>query len=295
MAARARWGLVCAVAVWGFEPAVSSLFVGNIDAYNAFLATAMVAAILAGRSRLAGVVWALLTLVKMLPVALLVPALWWRRWRLLQGFAATMAAYFLLLVTTGRLAHEWFFVREVIPAIPSRWRYISIAPGRALVELAGLSERWEDPSFVLAVTRISVGVLVVAYVALLWWLRRRSVGWLRALEFSIIFYPLLSPMLEFHHFVWILPALLLQLRRWAQGAMPKGVAAVLLIGWVILQLQQYLVFQMAKLGQWIHYVSLMACLLIVGALIVEFVKTHPAHEHPKAPAPASAPSLETAR
>ena len=199
-----------------------------------------------------------------------------------------MVIYFFLLLATGRLQYEWFFATEMVPYIPRYWRYISIAPGRALIELLGMGARWNDPYFAMAVGNASIAVLGTGYIGLLVWLRRRRTGWLRVLELAILAYPLLSPMLEFHHFVWILPALLLQMRRWAMGRMHWAVAAALLAGWVTIQLQQLFVFHLVKLGRWVHYVALMGYLIIMIALIAELVIERRARQSAGGTAPAGA-------
>jgi hypothetical protein len=120
-----RWGLTAAFLGATFYPATVCVYVGNIGLTNAFLAIGMVGALLTGAPLAAGVFWGLLTLVKMVPLVLLVPFLFWRQWRVIKGFLLVMAAYLLLLVVTGRVGQEWFFVHECMPKIPAHWRSIA--------------------------------------------------------------------------------------------------------------------------------------------------------------------------
>ena len=247
----------------------------------------MVCALLGGRQRLAGVMWGLLALVKILPVFLLFPILLWRRWRLLQGFLAINLLYFILLVATGRVGEEWFFVNEVMPAIPRWWRGISIIPGRFVMLALGLHESvYMNPHGFDLVSRTSLICWLVFYLWLLIWMRRRGVDWLRALEMAILTYPLLTPLLEYHHFVWIMPALLLHLRRWLSGQMSLRIAMGLLAGWVILNAGFPFVFQLSKFGQWSHFPVLFGYGLLIVVAIVEL-----AGETATSPRPAQIPKL----
>ena len=268
----AAWSLVCAFAVSCYQPAMSSLNQGNIDPFNALLAVAMVAALLASKPRTAGALWAGLTLVKMMPLVLIVPILLWRRWRVLQGFLIVMAVYFVALVATGHLGHEWYFVREFIPVISRWWREISISPVRLGLYLSGFAHLYDNPLTFDLTIRVYVAIMVALYLAFLVALRRRGVDWMRALEAAILVYPLLSPLLEYHHFVWIFPALFLQLRRWAEGRMSSSRAAGLLAGWILLQVGYLLSFQFFKWGIYVQFTPLVGYALILLFFMLDLPK-----------------------
>ncbi len=268
-AAAARWWLVTAFAVAAYMPALSAIYIGNIDPVNALLAVAMVAALLAARPRLAGAAWALLMLVKMLPLALLAPLVMWRCWRVLAGALAVLGGYFVLLLATGRLGHEWYLVSEMIGDVPRWWRHISITPARALLELSGHGEIWRDPYGFTLAARVQLALLGTGYLGLILWLRLRGVDRLRALELAMIAYPILTPLLEYHHFVWMLPALLLQLRRWVEGEMNGAVAGVLLAGWLLLQASWTIAHQLGGANQLIQYLSLVAYLIVLAGSVAE--------------------------
>ena len=280
-----HWGLITAFALCAFEPATSCLYLGNIDPVSAFYAVAMVAALLLARPRWAGVIWALLTLVKMLPLALLIPVLFWRRWRVLQGFLIALAVYFVILVVTGRLGYEWFFVREIIPPIPPWWRYISITPIRFVLHLLGQDRLYDDPHTFLVISRLNVLTMAVLYTGLLAWLRRRGLAWMRGLEVAILLYLLMTPLLEYHHFVWIMPAMLLQIRRWAEGRMAPGIALALLAGYALLFGTYHFYMIYARLGLWVHFTPLIGYVIIIAAELIEIFRERPA---PPDPAPEEA-------
>ncbi len=268
-----HWTLATAAVVFLFQPSISSLYVGNIDPLNTFLAVGMVCALFSGRERLSGVAWGLLALIKMLPVALILPVFLWKRWRVLQGFLGLMVVYFIVLLVMGRLDDEWYFVTEVAPGVPRWWRGISLMPARFVLLAFGLEkEVYDNPHGFDLVSRISLVIFLAGYVWLLIWARRREIGWLRGLELAILAYPLLTPLLEFHHFVWIMPALLLQLRRWLSGQMGLGVACWLMGGWVMLNAGFQSVYQLSALGHWCHFPILAGYGLLIVTSIVEVAR-----------------------
>ncbi len=266
---RAHWWLATAFATAAFMPAVSAIYIGNIDPYNALLAVAMVALLAKERPRAAGVVWALLTLVKLLPGALLIPVLLWRRGRVLAAFLATMLVYLLILIAMNRLQFEWYFFREMLPKVPSYWRNISITPIRILFDATGHGDLWNNPYAFETAARIQLALFAAAYCAVLFNLKRRGLDWMRGLEVAIVLYPILTPLLEYHHFVFMLPALYLQARRWAEGRMGWGVAGGLLAGWVMLQIGFIIGFQFSNIGEHSQYFSTLAYFAIMAFTLTD--------------------------
>lgn len=233
-----NWGTVSALLVAIFSPAAAcSLFIGQIQPFNAFLAMALCGAIVLRRERLAGVYWAMLCLVKIMPVMLIVPFLFWKKRRIFEGFLAFMAGYFLMLVALGRVGYEWYFVTEVIDKIGFHWRGISMSIPRIIV-LYVMPEGWhDDPARYNLVTRVTLGFIAVLFVAFTAAARRRRWSLLRAMELGLLFTPLLSPLFESHHPAWALPVLFLHLRRWVRREMYTWTAFGLSIGWLGLCLE----------------------------------------------------------
>lgn len=253
---RRHWGLITAFAAVTYLPATSCFWLKNADPINGLLATLMLAGVLAGREALAGVFLALLALSKVSPVLLILPVFLWRRWCMVWGFLAVMAVYFLVLVALGRVGTEWFFVTEILPAV-GRWgREISISPMRLAVELAGRGEYHHNPHGFMLAARYGLLVLAGLYLGLLGLLRWRRVAWLRALEVTLVFFPIISPLLEYRHFVWILPVLFLQLGRWATGQLPLGRALGLLAGWQLLSMGFFAGHFFSGHGEWSHFAPL---------------------------------------
>ncbi|MCE5228754.1 DUF2029 domain-containing protein [bacterium] len=265
---RSRWWLTTAFITAAFMPAVSAIYIGNIDPYNALLAMGMVAALATGRQRLAGVIWALLTLVKLLPGVLMIPVLLWRKSRVLAAFIGTMAVYLILLLVTGRFHYEWFFFREMLPKVPGYWRWISITPIRAIIEMSGHGEAWNNPYVFEIAARGQLAMFAAAYIGILYWLRRRGLEWMRGLEVAIVLYPMLTPLLEYHHFVFMMPAIYLQTRRWAEGRMGWSIAGGLFAGWVMQQIGFIVGFQFSNIP-FSQYFSTLAYFVIIGFTLAE--------------------------
>jgi hypothetical protein len=280
-----NWLLASAVIVAAFSPAgASSLFLGQTDPINAYLAMAMAAAFLIGRDRLSGVYWAMLCLVKSIPVFLLIPIIFWRRWRILQGWLLFMAGYALVLFLTGRIQYEWFFVSDVSHLIPFRWRGISITIPRAIMLLFFPSQWHETPAIYESFVQVGLISGLIGIVATVWVAHRRQVNFERALEISLLFLPFLTPLLENHHFVWVMPALLFQIRRWMRGEMSAAAAAVLALGWSIVMLDYFAYNLLAHKGMISKFFSMPGGLLLLIASAVEILRL------PRKPSAAAAAS-----
>lgn len=269
-----HWGLVTALLTSIYFADSACVYLGNIDPLNGLLAVAMVAGVFSGLPLLAGVCWGLLTLIKMMPVVLIVPLLFWRQWRVLQGFLLAMAVYFLVLVALGRLGEEWYFVREAIPAIPVWWRCITISPLGFFLRLCGHQALFDEPRAFVALVRWCELVYVSLFLLLNLLMRLRRCGLVRALEVSIVFYPLLSPLLEYHHFVWIMPALFMQARRWAQGEMTPRMAVALGLAWVMLCAAFHVQDLMAlKMPDLMHFAALPGYLAVLALTLADLFQS----------------------
>lgn len=273
-----NWLLFTAVIFAAFDPAAKTvLFTGNIDPWNLLAMTAFIAALLHGRDRLAGVAWAVLCLVKMVPVLLIVPIVLWRRWRVMQGWFVFMLGYLLLLIATQRLKYEWFFVTDVMEEISFEWRWISISVPQFFLKYF-LPESWnEDPQRFALFTNGVLGFFGLLMLGGIARLRQLGASFLRVLEFGIIFLPLLTPLLEGHHYAWTLPAFFLQLGRWFRGEMKEVPAAVYAVGWFVISRDFFYIDMMHNFGYWPKFMPMFGGLLLIVAAGIEMFRP-PAEE-----------------
>lgn len=267
---RREWALATAVIFAGFGPAAKTvLFTGNIDPWNLLAMTAFIAALLRGRERLAGAYWAILCLVKMVPVLLIVPLILWRKWRVLEGWTLFMTGYLALLLATNRVGYEWFFVREVMPEIAFEWRWISISFPQLLLDYVFPAAWNEDPARFHLVMNVTLGTFALGLFAGVGYMKSKRADFLRVLEFAILYLPLLSPLLEGHHYSWTLPALFLQIRRWTAGELHPFAASVYAAGWFLISLDYFYINLMHNLGEWPEYGPLLGGLLLAAAAFGE--------------------------
>lgn len=272
-----HWGLLTAFALAIFTPATHCIWVGNIDPYNAILAMGLVAALLSGRDRLAGVLWALLILCKMLPLALIVPLIAWRRWRVFKATLVVMVVYFVVLLVTGRLSYEWYFVRETIPNITFFWRGISVSMSRAVIFLLGRPEWHEKEAAFNMVVRLTTVTLLTIYIFMIVWLRRRrGTGFVRTFELAMLFYPLMAPLLEPHHFVFLMPVMFLHMKRAVEDRMLESIGALYLLGWLVLSQAYTVVDLTASPSGVVIFLPLLAALGLMATAVIEtMIDQHP--------------------
>ena len=276
-----HWPLSVAVALTAFSPAgASALKEGNIQPSNVLLVVATAAAAAAGRERPAGVLWAMLCLIKMIPAALLLPVLLWRKRRMLEGFLAFMALYALALTATRRWGEEWWMLTEMLDDVPFRWRSISHSASRFILLFAAPEGWHEDARMYLAVTRATTIALGGVFVAMTIDLHRRGRSFESGLEFGLLFLPLLSPLLESHHAAWALPAMFWQMGRWARGEMSGGLAAAYAAGWGALSAEYFLTNFDRYFGDWVFFTPLGAIAWLVGCNYVELLGQRPDRSTP---------------
>ncbi|NQU43079.1 DUF2029 domain-containing protein, partial [bacterium] len=112
-----HWPAVGALALALFSPIFLDIHHGNIEPLNLVLLILMGALLLRGKENSAGVVLAVLCLIKIVPI-LLVPALWMGgKRRTVAVWTAALSAYAIVMLLTGWWRWEWFLVTETLPNI----------------------------------------------------------------------------------------------------------------------------------------------------------------------------------
>ncbi len=269
-----RWGWITAAVIGFYQPAMSSLSEGNIDAYNALLIVLMVSLVLVGREYTAGLVWGLLVSVKLIPVLLLIPLLLWKKWKILQGGGIFLVAYLALLLLTGRLDEEWYFLTGILPVLPEWWRESSVSVLRLIFMLSGREEDYmNDPYSYLAGVRVFLCAVVAVFICILFVLRTRGKPFLSGLESAIIIFPLLSPLFWYHHLVWILPVLLLQFSAMVRHRYGRLMAVGLISGWVLLQVPWLFLRHSSIDHTWKDFAYLVGYLMVIFLTVVSVFTT----------------------
>lgn len=231
---RRHWTLAVFVTVANFHPLLHNYMASNVGPLNFLLALAFTAAVCRGRDGLAGVLLGFFTLVKLIPVLLVVPLVLAGRRRILATYAATLGAYAAILLVTGMWRTELTLFTHVLPHLGYTFMVISYSVHLGLARLfnpAALAslEAFQRWAFMV---NCAMFVAFAAY-CVAWRLRRRR-DFLELLAGCCPALALFSPVLEYHHFVWAAPTLFLQMKWWAEGRLSAGAAVVCATGWVAL-------------------------------------------------------------
>ncbi|AXA36371.1 MAG: hypothetical protein KatS3mg130_1526 [Candidatus Sumerlaea sp.] len=180
---------------------------------------------------LAGSVWALSVLVKVVPIAMVVYYVAFRRWRFLLGALGTGAFYLLALLVLGRLHDEWDYVVRVAPDIAALTKHVS----RSLSHFGELVASGMFPTESAWMQRIERGIIggaALLYVLSAAWLAYRRVNQEAALASAVVGLIVISPVVEGHHFVVLLPALAVQARMWLLGQIQPTQGLIIVLAWL---------------------------------------------------------------
>jgi alpha-1,2-mannosyltransferase len=202
------WPVLAPLFLAVFTPAYMDLHVGNIQPLNLFLVTLLGGALLRGRQTLAGGALAALCVLKILPVVLIPALLLSGRRRTVAVAAVCFGLYGLLLLVTG----WWRWEVELMTHLMPRFSLIAWERGFA-TSLPSLAGKFLWPAilasadtFRLALRVVTLG-LATAYLAALWGGRRRyRADWREGLTLGLLTLVLMSPVIQYHHFVWAFPA-----------------------------------------------------------------------------------------
>ncbi|GAB4324381.1 MAG: hypothetical protein Kow0059_19940 [Candidatus Sumerlaeia bacterium] len=234
---RDTWWAWAPFLVLTFTPATHQFAVGNIAPTVFFLLTGWGALVASGGDRPgAGVVLAMASLIKALTAFVLLAFVLARRRRAVVGAAAVGALYVLGVTLAGWWDWEKRIYLDIWPAFTWDFRGICYGLNRLLAQTL-FPWAWSDAD---AFRRLSVAVsgVVLAASSLILWLGRGHLrtddGFHAGLSFSLAALPLINPLLEYHHYVWLVPAWLLLWRRWAEGRIADGAFLAQLPCWALI-------------------------------------------------------------
>ena len=203
-----HWPAAAAAACAAYAPIFLGLVSGNIEPLNLVLLVGFWVAMSRQRDGIAGVLLGCLSLIKMMPVLFVAPLIVAGRWRAVRTWAAVLAAYGLLLAVTGWWRWDRFLFTHTLPNVGYYWQGISSSLVRIigvlfhppLLESISAFNRTSH-AIALAVCGLN-GVVLIAV-----WPRFRR-DWTEGMALMGIGVVLMTPLLEYHHFVWALPTYL---------------------------------------------------------------------------------------
>lgn len=259
-----HWPSVAVFALAINAPIFLEIRDGNIEPLNLVLLIALGAALLRKRDTVAGVLLAMLCLGKILPVFFLPPLLFAGRKRAVGVCVAFLALYGLVLLATGWWRWDWFLFAQTLPNVGFHYRGLS----NSLVAIAG---RYLFPALFASkkafdLTAMGIALSVVAgqvAVAILGWpLVRRS--WRTGLSFASLSIVLMSPLLEYQHLIWAIPAYLFLIMDAVEERISPRFFATATSLWLAIFACRYL----TDLGVWLVVSPLHASTLLLAVLWV---------------------------
>lgn len=229
---RRHWVSVVVIATLNFHPLIRAFTQANIDPFEFLLLVIFAAALVKKCDGLAGGVLAAVTLVKVVPILLLVPLVAVRRWRVIGFYLGGLLLYALILLLTGKWRMEAFLYADVLPKIGFQYLGISYSTHKMLAILwnpAALTSTTAYNQWVFAIN--AVLMLVMCGVCAYAFFRRRAQNE-HLVAFGTVMLALMSPLLEYHHFVWAVPAYFLQMKSWAEGTISNRLMLLCVLAWV---------------------------------------------------------------
>ncbi|GAB4324386.1 MAG: hypothetical protein Kow0059_19950 [Candidatus Sumerlaeia bacterium] len=247
-----RWWAWGAALVGLYQPALSLLHAGNIAPTNFFLLVLWGAFLVRRRPFATGFMLVVAAMVKIFTIIALLPFVLGGRRRVLAGAAAALGLYGLGLSLAGWWGYEWGLYSTVLPALPFRFQGISYGLNNLIVAWAVPSAGTSEPTF--RALSAGVGAAVLGATALILWLARHRLlhdgeDFDDALTLTLVALPLITPLLEYHHYVWCAVAWLLLWRRWASGTLPDSRFFPQLLFWLLI-LAGGIAGDMARGGYW---------------------------------------------
>jgi hypothetical protein len=225
------WSIALFLTIF-YSPNTAGLRPGNLSSWVLLFITLLGWAIYRQKDVLTGILLILSALLKVLPIFLLIPYIMARRKKVLIGAGASLGVYFLILLVTGTLKNEVFFITHVLPNVGERWSVLSTSipyvvtrhffPATHLnpVAMRGLSVLW---SLIVILPYLW---LSFRYRRLLW----SADGEILFFVIGVILAPLVPPLLEYHHLVWVFPALLLTFHLAQRGLLRGAYLAIAGLG-----------------------------------------------------------------
>jgi len=225
------WSIALFLTIF-YSPNTAGMRPGNLSSWVLLFITLLGWAIYRQKDVLTGVLLILSALLKVLPIFLLIPYIMARRKKVLTGAGASLGIYFLILLVTGTLKNEVFFITHVLPNVGEKWSVISTS-------IPYVVTRHHFPathSNPVAMREISVLWSLIVILPYLWVsFRYRRVLWSADGEIlffviGVILAPLVPPLLEYHHLVWVFPAMLLTFHLAQRGLLRGAYLAIAGLG-----------------------------------------------------------------
>ena len=229
-----HWPSAVALMLAAFAPLFLQLPYGNIETLNLALIVLFISAMLRDADAVAGLALGVLCLVKLLPGLLLIPLALAGKKRAVAFCLAVLAVYGALLIATGGWRWDWILLTQVLQDLPYKFSFASsslVCIGSYLFAPSLMENKahFDAASRIIALTVFAATILTLLAS---WRACRRN--WRDSVALCSLSVPLLTPLLEYHHYIWTIPAYVFLFRDFAEGASRRRYFAVSLALWAVI-------------------------------------------------------------
>ena len=206
-----HWWIPAIFLTFFFYPNTDGLVQGNLSPWVLVTMTLLGWMVVTNRDTGIGVMIALCGLMKLMPFLLVIPYLVGWRKKVLRAAGLVWGIYFMVLLVTRTWKYEWYYITKVIPHIGAYWHHVSYSLPYVLMRIIS-RKAYYNAGLMKWVSSIWVLVMIGSYIIICWRSRRRireEGGHVLFFALGTLLLPLLPPLLEYLHFVWFFPGMVI--------------------------------------------------------------------------------------
>ncbi len=271
-----KWAFFVPAVFLLYHPLEFLVTSGNVDSWTLFFMSLFCYFNITEKHHKAGAVLAVLSLIKVVPVLLLIPAFVRKNWNQLGGFITTIIFYCYFGIIFRYFLWDLLYFLKVLPEIPIELKELSFSVPKAIVsELK--SDIYTDAASYALWLRLWAFVTLILGVLLMRVVEKKEVQSVLYC-FSLSWILLMIPMVQIIYLVWILPCFFWLLRDSLAGAIPRRSVLIFLFAWsllfvggnlrVIFRRDPWKLFESPTLFYAV-LVSLFAISVLIGSLLME--------------------------
>ncbi len=127
---------------------------------------------------------------------------------------------------------ESFLYADVLPKIGFHYLGISYSTHKMLAILWNPAALTSNTAYNQWVFAINAGLMLAMCAVCAYAFFRRRAQNEHLVAFGTVGLALMSPLLEYHHFVWAVPAYFMQMKGWAEGTISNRLMLLCVLAWV---------------------------------------------------------------
>lgn len=235
-----NWGLIIVILMANYKPLVSTLLPANIEPFNYLFFCVFTVALLKNKPVATALSWVCFSLIKLVPVILIMPMFLTKKIKEVVIYLSVLIGYAALLVVTGYWRIEAVLFKEWLPRLAHFYESINYSTHRTLALYFNPEAMLSYQSYNKWALSINVVLGFLITLICLAWAKRGKGSSELLIGFVMLCMPLLSPILEYIHFVWGVPLLIFQLLAWYEGRISHKNGLILFLGWLGILLVHHL-------------------------------------------------------